>query len=183
MTARSSKSLRQTSGRDYAEWFRLLDEWGAPGRPYAEIAGWLTGAQGLSRWWAQKLIVEYEQDRGIRKPGARPDGTYSAGASKTIDASPEMILNAFSNVDLRGRWLPGESLGVRKINKPRSAHFDWNAGPERIQVTVDRTTTGKAFVAVEHSQLADADSAERRKQWWRDRLGLLKGLLEDEAPR
>jgi hypothetical protein len=52
------------------EWFAVLDQWGAAGRPYREIASWLTGEHGLSAWWAQKLIVEYEQARGIRGQGA-----------------------------------------------------------------------------------------------------------------
>jgi hypothetical protein len=178
MTTRTSKTLRESTGRDYSEWFGLLDTWGAPGRPYHEIADWLTGEHGLSTWWAQKLIVEYEQDRGIRKPGARPDGSYSAGASKIIDGTPETILNAFTDGDLRLRWLPGESLAVRKINRARSAHFDWNGGPERIQVTVEVTRAGKTSLAVEHNRLSDADAAERRKTWWRDRLSDLKALVE-----
>jgi hypothetical protein len=70
---KSSPALLSATGRDYAEWFQLLDAWGAPGRGYREIADWLVG-QGFSDWWAQKLIVEYEQDRGLRQPGARTGG-------------------------------------------------------------------------------------------------------------
>ena len=61
----------------------MLDAWGAAGRPYREIADWLTGQHDLSNWWAQKLIVEYEQARGLRPPGVRPDGTFEVSASKT----------------------------------------------------------------------------------------------------
>src|SRR5687768_6490562 len=82
------------TGRERAEWFELLDRWGASGRPYAEIAGWLTGEHGLSKWWAQKLIVEYEQDRGIREPGVRRDGSFEVGASKTVEAPLEAVFAA-----------------------------------------------------------------------------------------
>ncbi|MGH3999882.1 MAG: hypothetical protein ACRDTJ_20755 [Pseudonocardiaceae bacterium] len=83
--AKSSAALRAQTGNDYHEWFVRLDAWGAPGRPYREIADWLT-AQGMSEWWAQKVIVEYEQERGVRRPGARKDGTYAGGASKMSPA-------------------------------------------------------------------------------------------------
>ena len=59
----------------------------AVGRPYREIAQWLTDQHGVSAWWAQKIAVEYEQERGVRDPGAGPDGTFAAGASKTVAAA------------------------------------------------------------------------------------------------
>ena len=46
---KSSAALVSASGRDYPEWFQLLDAWGAPGHSYREIADWLVG-QGVSDW-------------------------------------------------------------------------------------------------------------------------------------
>ena|SRR6266508_6912405 len=80
----SQTGVRRVTGRDRAEWFELLDAWGAAGRPFREIADWLTGEHALSRWWAQKLIVEYEQARGLRPAGVRPSGTFAVTASKTV---------------------------------------------------------------------------------------------------
>ena len=79
----STDQPRPTTGHDRAYWFAELDAWGAAGRPYREIADWLTTELGLSAWWAQKLIVEYEEARGLRDRGARRDGTFAAGASRT----------------------------------------------------------------------------------------------------
>ena len=89
--------VRRATGRDRDEWFALLDAWGAAGRPYREIAGWLTGEHGISDWWAQKLIVEYEQARGLRPPGVRPDGTFEVSASKTMAVPVERLFDAFIN--------------------------------------------------------------------------------------
>ena len=105
-------ALQRTTGRDRAEWFDALDGWGAAGRTYREIADWLTGAQGLSNWWAQKLIVEYEQERGLRPPGIRPDGTFEVSASKTINVSSERVLDAFVELAGRERWLPSAQMTV-----------------------------------------------------------------------
>ena len=103
---RIDTGLREATGKGRDEWYAELDAWGAAGKPYAEVAAWLT-QHGMSDWWAQKTIVEYEQVRGVRGGGARRDGTFTAGASKSIDVVPERVLEAFSDPELRARWLPG----------------------------------------------------------------------------
>ena len=90
----SVDGVRKATGRTRAEWFAELDGWGAAGRPYREIAAWLSGAHGLSRWWAQKLIVEYEQERGVRPPNVRRDGSFEIGASKTVAVPVDRVLQA-----------------------------------------------------------------------------------------
>ncbi len=97
---RPSAALRRSTGRDRGEWFAVLDEWGAGGRPYRDIADWLMGEHGISAWWAQKLIVEYEEARGLRDAGVRPDGTFAGGASKTIAVPVQRLFDAF--VDASG---------------------------------------------------------------------------------
>ena len=54
------------TGKSPDEWYALLDQWGASGRPFKEIAAWMRDEHGLSKWWAQKLVIEYEIDRGLR---------------------------------------------------------------------------------------------------------------------
>ena len=86
METAMSSGIERATGRDRDEWFGVLDDWGAAGRPYREISRWLTGEHGMSSWWAQKLIVEYEEARGLRKPGVRPDGP--AGSASRAGRQP-----------------------------------------------------------------------------------------------
>ncbi|MGH3646274.1 MAG: SRPBCC family protein [Micromonosporaceae bacterium] len=174
---RSSAALRSATGRDYPEWFQLLDEWGAPGRPYRAIADWLTSHDGMTDWWAQKLIVEYEQHRGLREPGARPGGTYAGGASKTIAVPVERLYQAFTDPALRARWLPGPELHQRTSRPGRSARFDCADGT-RLNVDFAAKTDHKSQVAVEQEQLPNATAADAAKAAWRDRLTTLKTMLE-----
>ena len=174
---RPSAVLRRSTGRDRAEWFAMLDTWGAPGRPYRDIADWLTGEHGVSSWWAQKLIVEYEQARGLRDAGVRPDGTFAGGASKTIAVPVERLFDAFVDATIRERWLPGVTLHERTSQAGRSARFDWGDGT-RVNVTFGALSDGKSQVAVEHDHLPDARAAAERKSFWRERLTALKALLE-----
>jgi uncharacterized protein YndB with AHSA1/START domain len=173
-----SAALRRSTGRDRAEWFAVLDAWGAASREYREIADWLTGEHGVSDWWAQKLIVEYQQTRGQRAPGVRPDGTFAAGASKTVPVPVERLFDAFEDADLRARWLPGVVLHERTSQPGRSVRFDWGDGPTRVSATFLAMGDARSQVAVEHDHLPNSDAAEARKVFWRERLAALKAMLE-----
>ena len=92
--------IRRATGRTYDQWFALLDRWGAPGRPFRETADWLEGEHDLSSWWAQKLIVEYEQTRGLPQPAYGPAApSPSAPASRSgcpsnASTTPSWILRS-----------------------------------------------------------------------------------------
>jgi hypothetical protein len=181
-TARPSGASRGT-GRDRDEWFALLDAWGASGRRYREIADWLTTEHGVSDWWAQKLVVEYQQARGVRAPGIRPDGTFTIGVSRIVAAPVDEVYAAFVEPERRRAWLPGSVLRERTTATGRSARFDWGEdGATRINVAFVATSGRKTQVAVEHVRLPDARAAEREKEAWRGRLADLIALLEEGLP-
>lgn len=169
---------RPTTGHDRAFWFAELDAWGAVGRPYREIADWLTTEQGLSAWWAQKLIVEYEQARGVRDPGRRRDGTFAAGASRTIAADAERVRAAFLDRELRERWLTDIGAEVRTAAQGRTLRLDLTDGT-RLQVTLDATGPSRTAVAVEQSRIADPATVAPAKAYWKDRLDALRSFLEE----
>ena len=176
-SGRSEVGVRRATGRGYVEWFDALDAWGAPGRPYREIAGWLTGTRGVSDWWAQKLIVEYEEARGLRPPGIRPDGTFEVGATKTVAVPVARLFAAFVDPDLRERWLPGAAVRQTTTHPDRSVRFEWRDGASRIAASFSAIGTGKSQVAVQHARLPDAKSAAEMKEFWRERVAALKTVL------
>lgn len=163
------------SDRDY--WFAELDTWGAAGRPYREIALWLTDERGLSAWWAQKLIVEYEQARGIRQPGVRRDGTFAVGASKTIGVSADRAFQAIVDAAARTCWLPGQTAEVRAAEAGRLVRLAFPDGT-RLVVQLEARGVNRVSVAVEHQRLPDAATAAAEKAAWPERLEALKALLE-----
>ena len=175
---RGSDGVRRATGRDRGEWFAVLDAWGAAGRPYREIAEWLTGEHGLSSWWAQKLIVEYEQSRGIRPPGVRRDGTFEVGASKTVGVPVERLFAAFADAELRARWLPDAAMRESASEPGRLIRFSWADGATRVVVNFTPQGDAKSQVDLQHQRLPDATTAADRKAYWRERLTALKNLLE-----
>lgn len=176
-----SEGMRRGTGRDREEWFALLDEWGAAGRPYREIAGWLTDEHGMSRWWAQKLVVEYEQARGLRAPGARPDGTFEVGASKTVAVPVERLYEIVTDAGRLERWLPDVALEQRAAEPPRVARYGWPDGASRVVFEFGATSTGRAQLTVLHQRIPDAGAAAELKEFWRERLGVLKAMVEEES--
>jgi hypothetical protein len=169
---------RPTPAQDRGYWFRRLDEWGAPGRQYREIADWLTAEQGLSAWWAQKVIVEYEQARGLRDAGRRKDGTFAAGASRTIAADTERVRAAFLDHELRERWLPDIGANVRTGERGRTVRLDLGDGT-RLQATLDARGPSRTAVAVEQSRMTDPAAVAPAKAYWKERLEGLRVLLEE----
>ena len=173
---RPSGALERHSGHDRAWWFAALDAWDAAGKPYRELHDWLTG-EGLSDWWAQKVIVEYEEARGVRQPNVQRDGTFQVGASKAIAAPAASILAAFTDAAQRERWLPDAPLGdVESLSGDR-LRFAWGGGPSRVTVSVS-TTGAKQTLDVLHERIAEGGASQVLKAMWRDRLTALRSLLE-----
>jgi hypothetical protein len=170
-------ALKRTTGRDRAEWFGVLDDWGAAGRPYREIADWLTGTRGLSAWWAQKLIVEYEQERGLRRPGVRPGGSFEIGASKTINVAPAAAREAFVELARSECWLPRAAMSMVASAPEGPLRLEADGG-SRLQVEFLARGPKKTLVVLHHLRLRDADGAARAKAQWRERLTVLKDGLE-----
>lgn len=172
-----SEALRRASGRDRGEWFTLLDAYGAAAKDYGELHAWLTGEHDLSAWWAQKLIVEYQQARGVRAPGVRPDGTFTITGSKTIAAPVADVWEAFVDAAQRESWLPGWQLNERTSQEHRSLRCDVGDGT-RLSVDFAEQGDTKTRVAVEHSRLPEEHQAAAVKAEWREHLAALKTQLE-----
>jgi hypothetical protein len=174
----SDSATLTATGRPYAEWFAMLDAWGAMARTHTEIARWLREDQGVDGWWAQNVTVGYERARGRRAVGQMAKG-YAVGVSRTIRVEAVMALAAFTDVTIRERWLPGAPMTQRRTTAANGARFDWADPPSRIVVSVDpkgdRTT-----VWVSHEQLPDGATADVQKAAWRTRLAALKATLESD---
>jgi hypothetical protein len=165
--------------RTLTEWFGMLDAWGATEREHPEIATWLRAEQGVPGWWAQGVTVEYEKARGLRPIGGDRDGTLNASASKTVAVPVERLFEAFADPDLREEWLPAAPLRERTARPARTARYDWGDGTTRVIVGFQARSEGKSTVAISHERLPDRESAERMKAYWRERLAVLKALLEE----
>jgi hypothetical protein len=173
----SDEVIRRRTGRGWEEWFDLLDDSGAIAKPHREIARWLQSEQGIDGWSAQSVTVSYERARGRRAVGEHADG-FAITASKTVAVPVERLYDAFVDESLRDRWLPDRRLRERTATRPRSARFDWGDGETRVVVGFTAKGDAKSVVDVEHARLPDAAEAEQMKAFWRERVAVLKEVLE-----
>lgn len=174
----SGDALSASTGRDWDAWFALLDAWQATDRTHTEIARHLVETHGVPGWHAQSITVGYEQERGMREVGQSSEGDWQVSVSKTVNAPPERVTEAFSDAALRRRWLPAGELTVRTHRPATSVTADWDGGTSRISVYLTPKGPEKTQVGLGHTKLADADAVEAYKTFWKDRLTALKTLLE-----
>jgi uncharacterized protein YndB with AHSA1/START domain len=174
----SDDVLQANTGRTWDEWFALLDRWGAADRPHPEIARWLNEEQGVDGWWAQGVTVGYEQARGLRAPGQRRGGLFEVSASKTVAVPVDRLYEAFMDPGLRERWLPGAKLEVRAATPGKSIRANWDDGSTRLVIAFTARGDAKSQVALVHERVPDADTAAELKAWWRERVAVLKEVLE-----
>lgn len=177
-TRPSDESVRAATGRTLTAWFARLDKWGAKDKKHGEIARWLSEDEGVAGWWAQSVTVAYEQERGLRAPGQRSDGTYGVSASKTIEVDVDDLFDAFHDDEIRERWLGEVELDVRTVRPGKSLTAGWEDGSTRIAVWFTDKGSAKSQVALEHQKVVDAGHADELKGFWRERLSSLKKLLE-----
>ena len=173
----SDDAIRRRTGRGWDEWFELLDGWGATDRPHREIARWVREEHGADGWSSQSIAVAYERARGMRAVGENTQG-FNATASRTIAVPVERLFDAWTDEELRERWLPGAELRERTATRPRTARWDWEDGRTRVIAGFSAKGEGRSNVGMAHERLADAEEAARMKAYWRERLGALKDLLE-----
>ncbi len=178
---KSEEAVRTRTGSSWDEWFGLLDDWQATTRNHTEIARWLREEIGVDSWWAQSITVAYEQERGMRVPGQQSDGGFAASASKTIAVPAERLTEAFTDPELRARWLPDLPLTIRTARPGKSLTADLADGSGRLAVGFTAKGEAKSQVALQHRRLTDAAAAATQKAYWRDRVAALKALLEGEG--
>lgn len=174
----SEQAVLGATGRERKQWFELLDAWGAATRAHRDIAAWLRSNHNIENWWAQTLTVDYERARGLRRPGAKRDGTFSMTASVTVEVSAKRAFAAFVGTKLRQRWLPGTTMRERTSKPGRSARFDWKDGSTRVNIGFTAKGTRKSQIALQHERLPNAKAAKNMKTFWRNHLNALKALLE-----
>jgi hypothetical protein len=174
----TDEKVEAATGRVWADWFAELDEWGAVEREHRDIAAWLGAEHGVPGWWAQTITVEYERARGLRPVRGDRDGSHNVSASKTIAVPVERLFEAWSDPELRSRWLGDAELSERTSRPPRTARYDWEDGSTRVLVGFDAIDASKSRVALSHERLPDEDEAIRLKAFWRERLAELKAQLE-----
>jgi hypothetical protein len=81
----SDDAVQAKTGKNWKEWFAVLDKAGARKMSHQEIVKYLNTNEGVGPWWQQMVTVTYERARGLRDLHQKPSG-YEISISRTVDA-------------------------------------------------------------------------------------------------
>jgi uncharacterized protein YndB with AHSA1/START domain len=177
-----SDAVLKATGRAWEEWIKLLDRAGAKALPHKDIALMLSRKFEVPNWWSQMVTVGYEQARGLRVVNQKTDG-FVANASRTVATPLDNLYNAWSDPQVRARWLLDAPVEVRRSTDGKSIRMTWTAGNSSVDVGFYPKGPGKSMVAIQHGKLPKAADATRQKAFWSEALERLKALLEPPAVR
>jgi hypothetical protein len=172
----SDEAVAARTGRNWNEWFDLLDRAGGRSKSHTELVAILSEKHGLGPWWQQMVAVAYEQSRGLRDAHQRPDG-YQISKGATLAAPLARVFAAWSEPRLREQWLKDTGLVVRKATPHKSLRITWTDGTH-VDVMLVAKGHSKTQVTVNHGKLKSARAAESRKSFWRAQLERLRSAVE-----
>ena len=169
----SDEAVRAKTGKDWPEWFAVLDAAGAASMSHKEIVAYLNQEHGVGPWWQQMVTVSYEQARGLRDKHEVPGG-YQISRSKTIAVPVGALYHAWQDEATRQRWLPDAPLTIRKATENKTLRIIWDDGETSVDVSFYPKGEQKTQVTVQHNKLADATAAEQMKAYWAEKLARLQ---------
>jgi len=171
----SDEAVAAKTGRNWRQWFAILDREGARKKSHQEIVAVLSKKCDVGSWWQQMVAVSYEQAKGLRARHEKPEG-FQITRSKTIAATVGDVFEAWGNTRKRAQWLPGSRLTIRKATENKSLRITWGDGT-MIEVGFFSKGAGKTQIAVQHGKLATARAAAAQKLFWGDALDRLAQLV------
>ena len=170
----SDASVKKQTGRNWAEWVRVLDAENMASKPHREIAQYVLSL-GTPGWWNQMVAVGYERIRGLRDRGQQRGGGYETNKSRTFAVPVSKLFDAFAKPRLRARWLPGK-IRIRTANPLKTMRMNLEDGT-LVQIGFTPKSDRKSAVAIQHGHFPDKSTADRMKAWWAERFDALSEIL------
>ena len=171
----SDAAVEKRTGKNWQQWFTILDRAGAKKKTHKEIAEYLYDRLNVPGWWSQMITVTYEQARGLREKHQKTDG-YAVSASKTFDVPIGVLYGHWSDAKLRSKWLK-EKFEIRKETKNKSMRITWADGRTGVDVYFYAKGRSKSQVSIQHSKLADSKQVEVMRARWKKALERLSSMM------
>src|SRR5262245_17532713 len=175
-TAVGDDSIRAKTGKDWSEWFRLLDREKAAKLPHREIAKLLASKHKVSGWWSQMITVEYERARGLRAMHQQAGG-FTIGVTKTLPVDVGTLYAAATESKLRKRWFPDGEFVASSQMENKYLNGSWK-GSARLNAGFSAKGSQKAQIAIAISRLKNAGEREAEKVAWKAALEKLATLVQ-----
>ena len=172
----SDAAVKEKTGKDWSEWFAILDAAGAQAMTHKQIVAYLVEEHAVGAWWQQMVTVTYEQARGLRQKHEKPSG-YQISRSRTIAAPVERVYAAWLDSVQRARWLADSGFSIRKATPNKTMRITWVDGKTNLDVSFTAKYPEKTQITVQHDKLPSPEDAEQMKMYWTSALEALEKYL------
>lgn len=164
--------IRRATGRTWAQWFTLLDQFDVADAGHSATVRHLADAYECPRWWRQRIATAYAQTCGLRETASRG---LAANTSRTLSVPIEALYRAWQG-RAPAKWLSAK-FKVHRANENKSLRLDW---PDHTSVEIYFWAKGerRSQVNIMHRQLADASEVAAKKRFWSRALDKLQAALE-----
>jgi uncharacterized protein YndB with AHSA1/START domain len=173
----SDEAVKAKTGKNWKEWFAILDKAGASKLSHQDIVKYLHTKQGVGPWWQQMVTVAYERARGLRELYEKPKG-FEISVSRTIKTPLAKLYKAFATEKIRETWLGEDGLTIRKSTPNKTLRVTWSDGKSSLEISFVAKDDSKSQVVVQHGKLADAKISAKMKRFWGAALDRLRASLE-----
>ena len=173
----SDEAIRKGSGKSWAEWVEILDDWGAVDKPHREIAQHVHDL-GVEDWWAQGVTVGYERIKGLREIGQVGDGQYQGSASKTFPVAVDRLFAAWTDESERDQWLAPGTLTLRTAQDDRSARFDLADSCGILALWFTDKGDDKSSVQIQNDKLPSRQATVDFREAWKAHMASLAKHLK-----
>lgn len=167
----SEETVRDATGRGWEDWCDAIDAWPGRGEGHTAIARHLRAEHGLDGWWAQTVTIGYERITGLRLKYQQPDGTFTAGRSKTVRIDASLLREMLLDPDDRDVLFPDLPTELR--SRPTSKSIRIAIGEGVALFALDTRDDGRTTVSVAHERLPTADATEAWRAFWAEWLATL----------
>lgn len=173
----SDEAVKAKTGKNWDQWFAILDKAGAKDLSHPEIVKILSSKYEVAPWWRQMVTASYEHARGMRDKHEKPAG-YEISVSRTVGVPLANLYKGVASEKSRSRWLSEDGLEVRKATANKSLRLTWKGGKTSLEISFYPKGDGKSQVVVQHGKLPDAKAAAKMKTFWGKALDKLRETLE-----
>ena len=161
-------TLREATGRGWDEWCDVIDAWPGHADGHTAIATYVREEHGVEGWWAQTVTVGYERITGLRLPHQQPDGTFSAGKSRTVTVDAGLLREMLLDDEDRADLFPGFETELRSRTSSKVLRI--GIGPGTAQIALDTQADGRVKITIAHDKLPTPEAVEEWKTYWSDWL-------------
>lgn len=180
---KSDEAVVKATGKSWDEWFKILDSADASKMPHKDIVRMLHD-KGLIRkrkdwpedknfnagWWAQSIVVGYEEKIGRRVFGAKTAGNYSVTVGKSLAGTPDDVLKIWQGLvkektEFNKVKIEGDSR-ISSTDKWRYWKVDLVDGSKIMAATGPKVNNQSAF-SVTMDKLKGEKEVEMWRRYWK----------------